>query len=325
MKSILVTGGGGYIGSHAVRELARSGYHPISLDNLSKGHEKAVLAGDFIQGEIADEELLDTIFQEHKVDAVMHFAALSEVGESVDNPRLYYEQNVVNSLTLLGVMLRHGVRKFVLSSTCATYGDPQRIPIDETHPLNPVNPYGESKLVVERVLREYDRAYGLSFVSLRYFNAAGASLDAQLGESHDPESHLIPRILKVAKGDLVKLQVYGDDYPTPDGTCVRDYIHVLDLASGHVAAYQWLCEGHDSEVFNLGTGQGVSVMELVEAARKLTDREIPLEVSARRPGDPSHLVADPGKAQQRLGWKSEHSDVETLLSTAWAWEQNRRY
>jgi len=325
MKSILVTGGAGYIGSHAVRELARSGYRPISLDNLSKGHEKAVLDGDFIRGELADEELLESIFQENSVDAVMHFAALCEVGESVENPRLYYEQNVVNTLTLLRVMLRHDVGKFILSSTCATYGDPQRIPIDEIHPLQPLNPYGESKLMVERVLREYDRAYGLSFVSLRYFNAAGASLDARLGESHDPETHLIPRILKVATGELENLQVFGDDYPTPDGTCVRDYIHVLDLASGHVAAYQWLCEGRDSEVFNLGTGQGYSVMELVEAARNLTDREIPLEVSDRRPGDPSHLVADPGKAHQMLKWEPEHSSVETILSTAWKWEQNRRY
>jgi len=325
MKSILVTGGAGYIGSHAVRELARNGYHPISIDNLSKGHEKAVLDGDFIKGDIADEKLLESIFQEHSVDAVMHFAALCEVGESIENPRLYYEQNVVNSLTLLGVMLRHGVRKFILSSTCATYGDPRRNPIDEAHPLQPMNPYGESKLMVERVLREYDRAYGLSFVSLRYFNAAGASLDVQLGESHDPETHVIPRILKVTTGELMKFQVFGDDYPTSDGTCVRDYIHVLDLASGHVMAYQWLCEGRDSEVFNLGTGQGLSVMELVEAARKLTDREIPLEVSDRRTGDPSHLVANPGKAHQMLGWKPEHSAVETILSTAWAWEQDRRY
>jgi UDP-glucose 4-epimerase len=325
MKSILVTGGAGYIGSHAVRELARSGYRPISIDNLSKGHEEAVLDGDFIRGELADEELLESIFQEHSVDAVMHFAALCEVGESMENPRLYYENNVANSLTLLRVMLRHDVRKFILSSTCATYGSPQRIPIDETHPLLPINPYGESKLMVERVLREYDRAYGLSFVSLRYFNAAGASLDAQLGESHDPETHVIPRILKVAMGELAQLQVFGDDYPTSDGTCVRDYIHVLDLASGHLAAYQWLCEGRDSEIFNLGTGQGFSVMELVEAARELTDREIPLELSDRRSGDPSHLVADPGKAQQMLKWRPEHSDVETVLSTAWAWEQNRRY
>ena len=325
MKSILVTGGAGYIGSHAVRELARSGFRPISIDNLSQGHEEAVLDGDFIRGELADENLLDSIFQEHSVDAVMHFAALCEVGESIENPRLYYEQNVVNSLTLLRVMLRHDVRKFILSSTCATYGDPQRIPIDETHPLRPINPYGESKLMVEKVLREYDRAYGLGFVSLRYFNAAGASLDAQLGESHDPETHVIPRILKVATGELMEFQVFGDDYPTSDGTCVRDYIHVLDLASGHLAAYQWLCEGRDSEVFNLGTGRGFSVMELVEAARKLTDREIPLELSDRRPGDPSHLVADPGKAHQMLKWKPEHSDVETILSTAWAWEQNRRY
>ncbi len=325
MKSILVTGGAGYIGSHAVRELARRGYHPISVDNLSKGYEEAVLDGDLIRGELADEELLESIFQEHSIDGVMHFAALCEVGESIENPRLYYEQNVVNSLTLLRVMLRHDVRKFILSSTCATYGDPQRIPIDETHPLQPINPYGESKLMVERMLREYDRAYGVGFVSLRYFNAAGASLDARLGESHDPETHIIPRILKAATGDLKKLQIFGDNYSTPDGTCVRDYIHVLDLASGHVAAYEWLCEGRNSEIFNLGTGQGLSVLELVETARKLIGREIPLEVSDRRSGDPSHLVADSGKARQMLMWEPRHSDVETILSTAWAWEQNRRY
>ncbi|MEE2822449.1 MAG: UDP-glucose 4-epimerase GalE [Acidobacteriota bacterium] len=325
MKSILVTGGAGYIGSHTVRELACNGYRPISLDNLSKGHERAVVAGDLVKGELADEELLESIFQKYSVDAVMHFAALCEVGESVEHPRLYYEQNMVNSLTLLRVMLRHDVRKFILSSTCATYGDPQRIPIDELHPLQPINPYGASKVMVEEVLKEYDRAYGLSFVSLRYFNAAGASLDARLGESHNPETHLIPRILKVATGELAMVQVFGNDYPTVDGTCIRDYVHVLDLASGHVAAYQWLCEGGDSEVFNLGTGQGCSVMELVEDVRQLTGRKISLEVSGRRLGDPPCLVANSDKAHQILKWRPEHSDIETILSTAWAWEQDRKY
>lgn len=325
MKSILVTGGAGYIGSHTVRELASNGYRPISLDNLSKGHERAVVAGDLVKGELADEELLESIFQKYSVDAVMHFAALCEVGESVEDPRLYYEQNMVNSLTLLRVMLRHDVRKFILSSTCATYGDPQHTPIDELHPLQPINPYGASKIMVEEVLREYDRAYGLSFVSLRYFNAAGASLDARLGESHNPETHLIPRILKVATGESAMVQVFGNDYPTVDGTCIRDYVHVLDLASGHVAAYKWLCEGGASEVFNLGTGQGCSVMELVEAVRQLTGRKISLEVSSRRLGDPPCLVANSNKAHQILKWRPEHSDIETILSTAWAWEQDRRY
>ena len=325
MTSILVTGGAGYIGCHTVRELARSGYHPISLDNLSEGHREAVLEGDLATGDLSDEALLESIFQDQPVDAVMHFASRCYVRESMENPRLYYEQNVGNALVLLRVMLSHGVKKFILSSTCATYGNPERVPIDETHPQNPINPYGESKFFVERILKHYDRAYGLRSVSLRYFNAAGASLDAQLGESHHPETHLIPRILKVAKGELEKLQIFGDDYPTHDGSCIRDYIHVLDLASAHIAAYRWLSEGQGSEVFNLGTGQGHSVKQVVTAAGQITEQEIPVEVSPGRAGDPPQLVANPRKANQLLGWWPKYSDLETMISTAWAWEQKRRY
>lgn len=325
MTSILVTGGAGYIGSHTVRELARSGYHPISFDNLSEGHQEAILEGDLITGDLSDEDLLESIFREHPVDAVIHFAARCYVTESVENPRLYYEQNVSNSLTLLRVMLRHGVQKFILSSSCATYGNPERVPIDETHPQNPINPYGETKFFIERVLKQYDRAYDLKSVSLRYFNAAGASLDAQLGESHHPETHLIPRVLKVAAAEIEKLQIFGDDYPTPDGSCIRDYVHVSDLASAHVAAYQWLDDGRGSEAFNLGTGQGHSVKEVVQAARRITEREIQAEVFSRRSGDPPELVANPGKANQMLGWRARHSDLETIVSTAWAWEKKRRY
>ncbi len=325
MKSVLVTGGAGYIGSLTVRELAENGFHPIVLDNLKQGHAEAVPEGELIVGDLADAVLLDSIFDKEKVDGVVHFAGLCYVGESVSQPGRYYEENVGNGLTLLQVMRRHGVKKFVFSSSCAIYGDPLHLPIEEEHPKNPVNPYGESKLFIESILRQYDRAYELRSVSLRYFNAAGASLDARLGESHDPESHLIPRVLRAARGEIEKIEIYGDDYPTRDGSCVRDYIHVQDLAIAHVAAYRWLDGASTSEYFNLGTGTGYSVREVVEQASRVTGQNIPSEVRSRRPGDPPELVADGQKAARLLGWKPQHSELKKILTTAWTWEQNKRY
>jgi len=321
----LVTGGAGYIGSHTVRALGSQGFEPVTLDNLTEGHREAVLQGALETGDLSDESFLDGLFQRYRFEGVVHFASRCYVGESVENPRLYYGQNVGNAMTLFRVMLRHGVRQFVLSSSCATYGDPIRVPIDETHPQDPVNPYGETKFFIERILRQYDRAYGLRFVALRYFNAAGASLDGQLGEAHDPETHLIPRILEVGRQGSGEVQIFGDDYPTPDGTCIRDYIHVLDLASAHIAALAWLGDGRPSEFVNVGTGHGYSVRQVIAAAVKATGKDIPARVLPRRAGDPPALVADAAKARHLFGWEPQHSDLDTIMQTAWNWEKNRRY
>lgn len=325
MKAILVTGGAGYIGSHTVRQLAQEGYQPVTVDNLSEGHREAVPAGGFELGDLSDESFLDALFKNYRFQAVMHFASRCYVGESMADPRRYYQENLRNALSLFNVMLCHNVKKFILSSTCAVYGEPLRSPLDEGHPLNPVSPYGETKYFIERMLRHCDRAYGLRFVSLRYFNAAGASLDGRLGESHQPEPHLIPRVLCAAGGKQAAVPVYGTDYPTPDGTCVRDYIHVLDLASAHILACEWLLAGRPSEIFNLGTGAGQSVLQIVGAAREITGRDIPVEIAPRRPGDPPQLVADAKKAKKVLGWTPRYSDLETIIRTAWNWEQKRTY
>jgi UDP-glucose 4-epimerase len=324
MQPCLVTGGAGYIGSHTVAELARRGYPVIVVDNLSEGHREAVGNVPLEVVDLRDEEALESVFRTHRVDGVIHFASLCYVGVSVTDPRLYFEQNLGNALTLLRVMLRHGVKKFIFSSSCATYGNPIRVPIDESHPQDPVNPYGETKYFVERILRDYDRAYGLRFVALRYFNAAGASLDGRLGESHDPETHLIPRVLQAARNGGT-VDVYGEDYPTPDGSCIRDYIHVEDLATAHVAALEWLSGTDRSDAFNLGTGHGYSVKEMIEAARTITGCAIPIHVAPRRAGDPPALVADAQKACKTMNWKAEHSELETVIGTAWQWELNRRY
>jgi UDP-glucose-4-epimerase GalE len=321
----LVTGGAGYIGSQTVRRLADEGYFPVVVDNLSQGHREAVSAGVLEVGDLANESILDYVFTRYAPQGVMHFASLCYVGESVVDPKTYYEQNLGNALALFRVMLRHGVKRFILSSTCAVYGDPVRIPMDEDHPQDPVNPYGETKYFLERILKQYDRAYGLKYVTLRYFNAAGADLDGALGESHDPETHLIPRVLQIAKQGVGQVEIYGDDYPTPDGTCIRDYIHVLDLAGAHVAACRWLASGEPSAAFNLGTGRGYSVKEIVEVSRRITGREIPCSVAARRAGDPAQLIADARKANQVLGWTPRHSDLETIVKSAWTWEQCRTY
>jgi UDP-glucose 4-epimerase len=321
----LVTGGAGYIGSHTIRELERSGYRPVTFDNLSEGHRDAVLAGEFENGDLSDRVLLDKLFAKYEFSTVLHFASRCCVGESMDNPRRYYEENVGNALNLFQVMLKNDVRHFVLSSTCATYGNPVRIPIDEDHPQNPVNPYGETKYFIERILKHYDRAYGMKFVSLRYFNAAGASEDSLIGESHDPETHLIPLALAVAAGRKDKITIFGNDYSTDDGTCVRDYIHVSDLATAHVKALQWLDHGKQSDFFNLGTGQGQSTREVVERAGEITGVDIPFEIGPRRPGDPPVLVAASDKANRELDWNPHFSDLDTILGTAWEWERNRRF
>lgn len=325
MDDILVTGGAGYIGSHALIELASAGFRPVTLDDLSEGHRDAVLEGPLEVGDLRDETFLDELFARYAFRAVVHFASRCYVGESVRDPRLYYEQNVGNALTLLRVMLRHDVRTFILSSTCATYGNPLRIPIDESHPQDPVSPYGETKYFIERILRQYDRAYGLRYVTLRYFNAAGAAADGRVGEAHDPETHLIPLILDVGLGNREKVEVYGKDYPTADGTCIRDYIHVVDLAKAHIRALEWLLRGEPSGAFNLGTGRGYSVLEMIETARRVTGREIPVRFGDRRAGDPPELVADPSKALQKLNWRAECSELQEIFETAWNWTCNRRY
>lgn len=325
MTAILITGGAGFVGCHTVRELARQGFYPLSFDNLSEGHREAVVEGDLIVGDLSNEVLLESVFEEYKVDAVMHFASRCYVEESVEDPRFYYEQNVGNALTLLRVMLRKGVKQFVFSSTCAIYGLPQKIPISENHPQIPINPYGETKLFIEKILNRYEPAYGLRSVCLRYFNAAGASLDGQIGESHYPETHLIPRALKAVSGELPSLQMFGGDFPTSDGSAVRDYIHVEDLASAHVSALRWLKEGHEGKAFNLGTGHGHSVKQVLQMVEQVTGKRVPVEQCPRRDGDPPALVADPRRANQLLKWKPHHSDLQNMISSAWIWEQQRKY
>ncbi|MDD4967254.1 UDP-glucose 4-epimerase GalE [Halothiobacillus sp.] len=322
MQSILVVGGAGYIGSHMVKFLARAGYRVVVLDNLSTGHADAVRYGELIVGDMADTALLDRLFHSHRFDAVMHFAAFSLVGESVDDPGKYYRNNVANTLNLLDAMVRHQIRHFVFSSTAATFGEPRSDRIDESHPQNPINPYGRSKLMVEHLLADYDAAYGLKSVCLRYFNAAGADPEGELGERHNPETHLIPLVLQAASGRRSHIHVFGTDYDTPDGSCLRDYIHVQDLCSAHQQALQWLQEHQQSKQFNLGNGDGYSVLDVIETARKVTGKEIPVLIGDRRVGDPARLVADATLAQQQLGWKPEYPDLVDMIAHAWHWEQS---
>ena len=320
--AILVTGGAGYIGSVTTEFLRARGEQAVVLDNLSRGHRGAVADGvPFYEGDVGDRELVARICGEHEIDACVHFAAFAYVGESVAQPALYYENNVEQGARLLGALLSAGVRRLVFSSTCATYGEPRRIPIDEAHPQQPTNPYGWSKLFLERIMTDYDRAYGLRFVALRYFNASGAL--PQRGEHHEPETHLIPLVLKAARGGIAHVSVFGGDYETSDGTCVRDYIHVADLAEAHALALDYLRGGGQSAAVNLGNGQGYSVLEVVEAARKVTGREIKVEVQARRPGDPSHLVADAARARDLLGWRPRRPDLAAIIGSAWEWHSGR--
>jgi len=320
MLNILVVGGAGYIGSHMVKRLGRLGCAVTTLDNLSGGYRDAVLCGEFVHGDLADSALLDRLFAERRFDAVMHFASFIQVGESVQQPARYYRNNVVNTLNLLDTMQAFGVDKFIFSSTAATFGEPQYSPIDEAHPQNPINPYGRTKLVVEQALADYDRAYQLKSVCLRYFNAAGADPEGELGERHDPETHLIPLVLQAASGRRPAISVFGRDYDTPDGTCIRDYIHVSDLCEAHWLALQSLVNGGPSQRYNLGNGNGFSVQAVIDAARKVTGRNIPVVDAPRREGDPARLVADSRLAQEKIGWKPQHADLETIIEHAWKFE-----
>ena len=320
--SILITGGAGYIGSVTTELLRARGESVVVLDNLSRGYRDAVAPEvPFYEGDCGDRGLVKHIVHQHGVDACVHFAAFAYVGESVTEPALYYENNVEQGIRLLGALVESDVRRFVFSSTCATYGEPQGIPISEEHRQLPTNPYGWSKLFLERIMSDYDRGYGLKFVALRYFNAAGATRER--GERHDPETHLIPLVLKAARGEIDQVTVFGNDYPTKDGTCVRDYIHVSDLAQAHALALDYLRAGNPSTAINLGNGQGYSVLEVIEAARALTGREIRVDMQGRRAGDPSHLVADAAKARTVLGWQPQHADLQAMIGSAWKWDQTR--
>lgn len=320
--AILVTGGAGYIGSHTVAELLNQGEEVVIIDNLATGHEKAVIGGTFYKGDLRNGKFLGEVFSTHNIEAVIHFAASSLVGESVVKPLEYYENNLIASHSLVNAMLDHGVKKIVFSSTAATYGEPGNIPIQEHDETNPTSPYGETKLAMEKMFRWCDSAYGLKSISLRYFNAAGAHPDGGIGEDHDPESHLIPIILQVALGQRGHIGIFGDDYPTKDGTCIRDYIHVMDLANAHWLALEYLRKRETSDVFNLGNGTGFSVKEVIETARKVTGEPIPEVVSPRRAGDPAVLIASSEKAQTALGWKPQYNDLATIIESAWKWHSS---
>ncbi|HMA59168.1 MAG TPA: UDP-glucose 4-epimerase GalE [Halanaerobiales bacterium] len=319
--SVLVTGGAGYIGSHVVKDLVENDFDVITVDNLQKGHKKAVLGGKLIVGDIKDTEFLQEVFSYNKIEAVVHLAADSLVGESMEDPGKYYHNNLDNGIKLLDVMLENGVKNIVFSSTAAVYGEPEEVPIKEDHPIDPGNPYGESKYFFEKVMERYDQLFDLNYISLRYFNAAGADPSGQIGEDHDPETHLIPLVLDTALGKRDKLYIFGTDYETRDGTCVRDYIHVNDLASAHTLALQALMQGKESSIFNLGNGEGYTVKEVIETARQVTGEIIPAENSERRAGDPAVLIASSKKIQKELNWQAEYPDLETIIKTAWNWHK----
>jgi UDP-glucose 4-epimerase len=304
-----------------VKDLLDAGYHVITLDDLSTGHRELLPGGEFVEGGLGDAVLLDKLFSTHKISAVMHFAAFSLVGESVEKPLKYYRNNMAATAELLDSMIRHSVKRFIFSSTAAVYGEPVDIPITESHPCTPTNPYGESKIAVERMLKGCDSAYGLKYISLRYFNAAGADRSGKIGERHRNETHLIPLVLEVAAGRRENIKIFGTDYPTPDGTCVRDYIHVSDLSGAHLLALNSLLSGGDSAVYNLGNNRGYSVREVIELSRKVTGKPIPAIEADKRPGDPAILIASSDKIKKNLGWKPEYEDLETIIKTAWKWHQ----
>jgi UDP-glucose 4-epimerase len=324
MGKVLVCGGAGYIGSHMVKMLHQNGYEVVTFDNLSTGHRHAVKWGQFVQGDLLNPDDLEALFRVHVFDSVMHFSARSLVAESMENPALYYRNNVTGTLNLLEQMRTSSVKQLVFSSTAATYGNPIRDRIDETHPQVPINPYGQSKLMVEQALRDYSRAYGIDSVSLRYFNAAGCDRDGELGEEHNPETHLIPNILRAAAGEKgYALKIFGDDYATPDGTCIRDYIHVEDLCHAHIKALEYLSHNRGAHAFNLGNGNGFSILQILESAQSIVGREIPYNVDSRRPGDPAILVADSCRAMKALQWRPEHISIDTIVKTAWKWFQKQ--
>lgn len=318
---ILIVGGAGYIGSHLNKEISKKGYKTVVFDNLSYGYEKFVKWGIFEQGDLGNIEDIRRIFKKYRIEAVMHFAAFTYVGESVEDPQKYYINNVKNTLNLLQVMLEENVKYFVFSSTCATYGNPVEIPITENHPQNPINPYGRGKLIVEEILKDYSDAYGLTYASLRYFNAAGADPDCEIGEMHDPETHLIPLVLDAASSKREDIKIFGTDYDTPDGTCIRDYIHVTDLADAHILALEYLQKGGKSDFFNLGNGNGFSVKEVVETARKITGKPIKEVEVERRPGDPPVLIGSSKKAMETLNWKPKYCHLSQIIETAWKWHK----
>lgn len=318
---VLVVGGAGYIGSHMVRRLGQAGIDVTTLDDLSSGRRAAVTHGEFVEGDLGDRKLLDGLFNKTRFDGVMHFAAHIEVGESVIDPAKYYRNNVVNTQVLLDAMRDHGVLNFIFSSTAAIFGEPVQDRIDESHPKNPINPYGRSKLMVEQILTDYDSAYGLKSVCLRYFNAAGADPAGDIGECHDPETHLVPLVLRAASGRRENISVFGSDYDTPDGTCVRDYIHVADLCDAHLLALQKLWDGAQSTAYNLGNGNGFSVREVIDTAVTVTERDIAVIEADRRAGDPGRLVADSSRAKSELGWQPQYADLDKIIEHAWQWEQ----
>lgn len=320
---ILIVGGAGYIGSEINKELNQAGFQTVVFDGLLSGHKEAVKWGDFVEGNLSNLENIRGVFSKFKIDAVLNFAGFIEVGESVTDPQKYYFNNLVNNLNLLKVMKEFEVNKIIFSSTAATFGEPKYTPIDEAHPQWPINPYGWTKLMVERVLADYDVAYGLRYVALRYFNACGANEEADIGENHQPESHLIPLVLDAAIGKRENIKIFGTDYPTPDGTCVRDYIHVVDLASAHLLALKHLLDGGESRQYNLGNGKGFSVREVINAVKKVTGKEfIVLEVE-RRPGDPPILIATSDKIKKELGWVPKHTEIEDIVASAWKWHQKK--
>jgi UDP-arabinose 4-epimerase len=323
MKKVLVTGGAGYIGSHTCNALAQVGYLPITYDNLEYGHEWAVKWGPFEAGDILDRARLDEVLNQYQPEAVMHFAAFAYVGESMEDPGKYYRNNVVGSLTLLEAMRNHQINKIVFSSTCATYGIPHELPIKEDHSQKPISPYGSSKLMIERILKDFDLAHGIKSISLRYFNAAGADPNSEIGEDHNPETHLIPLILEVATGYRPHITIFGEDYDTPDGTCIRDYIHVTDLSEAHVLAMKALDKGSDNNTYNLGNGKGFSVREVIETASVITGKDIPCKIGSRRPGDPSRLIGDATKAIRELGWNPRYNDLRVIIQTAWKWHNRK--
>ena len=323
--NILVTGGAGYIGSHTVRMLLKSGYSVVIFDNLSRGHFESVPEGvPFEKVDLQNFAELSNAFSKYKFDAIIHFAAFAYVGESVENPKMYYDNNVRGSNNLISAASDNGISNFIFSSTCSVYGNPEIVPIPETHKTNPINPYAKTKLLIENILHDFDKSKGLKYIALRYFNAAGDSDDSVIGESHNPEPHLIPRILFKALGKSDNLKVYGNDYPTKDGTCIRDYIHVNDLASAHIKALDYLIRENKSDIINIGTGVGCSVLEMIEIARKITGNEINVEISERREGDPAVLVADNEKARKVLNWIPEYN-LTKIIETAWNWHKNQKY
>jgi UDP-arabinose 4-epimerase len=320
---ILVTGGAGYIGSHACKVLAEAGYIPIAYDNMSTGNRWSVKWGPLVEADLADGVLLREVIRKYSVSAVVHFAANAYVGESVVNPRKYFENNASNTLNLLGAMLDTGINHIVFSSTCATYGIPDRIPISERETQQPINPYGESKLFIEQVLRWYSNAYDLNWIALRYFNAAGADLDGEIGEHHDPETHLIPLVIQSAMGVRPELEIYGMNHPTHDGTPIRDYIHVMDLADAHLLALEYLKQGGESRALNLGTGNGHSVLEVISAVKRISGLLLPTRPVEKRPGDPPVLVADASKAHQTIGWIPNHKEIHSIVESAWKWHNEK--